>query len=139
LLERSAAAVEQILEKRFQTERAGDAVFNFGDLFRGEFFPARADRSILPKAAEEELDFGERKTHLGGKANQQDAVESVRGVTTLAADTVGRGKQTEPFIVADRRSAETGAVSKLADFHGTSPSAATVAGSFSRSFSAEGF
>ena len=109
--------MEEILEKGFQAESAGDAVSNLGELLGGEFSPARADRSIIPEAAEEKLDFCERETHLAGKANQQDAVESVRGVTTLAADTVGRGEQTEPFIVADGRSSETGAVSKLADFH----------------------
>ena len=109
--------MEEILEKGFQAESAGDAVSNLGELLGGEFSPAPADRSIIPEAAEEKLDFCERETHLAGKANQQDAVESVRGVTTLAADTVGRGEQAKPFIVADGRSSETGAVSKLADFH----------------------
>ena len=112
--------MEQILEKDFQAERAGDRVFNLGEFLCGQFFPARADRNIIPKPAEEELDFGEGEIHLAGEANQQDTVEGVRRVTTLAADTVGRSEQTEPFIVADGGSVQTSAVRKLADLHGTS-------------------
>ena len=47
--------MEEILEKRFEAESAGDAVFNLGKLLCGEFFPARADRSIIAEAAEEDV------------------------------------------------------------------------------------
>jgi hypothetical protein len=53
--------MKQILEKSFQTDRAGDAVCNLGKFFCGELFPARTDRNIIPEAAEEELDFREEK------------------------------------------------------------------------------
>jgi len=118
--------MKQIPEKSFQTERAGDAVFNLREFFCGELFPTRTDRSMIPEAAEEELAFGEGETHLAREANQQDTVESVRGIATLAADTVGRGEQSDTFIVADRGGLETGARGKFADFHGTSPGAATM-------------
>ena len=70
LLEGGAAAVEQALEKGFETEGAGDVVFDLGEFFGGEFFPARADRGIVAEAAEEELDFAEGEAHLAGKADQ---------------------------------------------------------------------
>ena len=94
--------MEQILEKSFQTERADDAIFDLGEFFCGELFPARADRSLIPEAAKEKLDFGKGETHLAREANQQDTVESVSRVAALAADAMRRRKQAELFVVTDR-------------------------------------
>jgi len=69
-------AMLKILEERFEAKGAGDAGFDFGELSGGEFFPARADGSVVAEAVEEELDFGKREAHLSREANQEDAVES---------------------------------------------------------------
>ena len=117
MLERSTVAMLKILEKGLETERAGDACFDFGKLSGGEFFPARADGSIVAEAAEEELGFWERETHLAGETNEKDAVESFGRIAALAADAVRRSKETEFFVVADGGGVVAGAVSELADFH----------------------
>jgi hypothetical protein len=120
LLERSAVAMEQVLEKSFEKERASYAVFDFRELFRGELLPARTHWSIVPKTTEEELDFGEGEAHLAGETNEQDAVESVGRVATLAAGAVRRRQQTESFVVADGGGIHAGAVSEFANLHGDS-------------------
>jgi len=56
-LKRSAAAMEQMLEERFETEGALDGVLDFGDFAVSEFFPARADRLVIAETVEKELDF----------------------------------------------------------------------------------
>lgn len=121
LVEGSAAAMEKALEQGLEAKGALDAAFDFGDLAVGEFFPAGADRDVIAEAAEEEFDFGKREAHVAGKANEPNAVESVRRVAALAAHPVRRGEQAEFFVVADGGGVEAGAVSELADFHGFSP------------------
>ena len=118
LVEGSAAAMEKALEQRLETEGAGDTGLDFDELSGGELFPPRADGRIVAEAAEEESDFGKREAHVAGKANEQNVVESIRRVATLAAHAVRRGKQAESFVVADGGSVEAGAMSELADFHG---------------------
>ena len=61
--------------------------------FAASFLGARADRSILPQAAEEELDFGKGQAHLAREANQPDAVGSVRRATTLLNSGSCAGKR----------------------------------------------
>jgi len=92
LLERSAAAAKKALEKGFETEGAGDAGFDFGEFPSGKLLPARTDGSVVAEAAEEELDFVEGEAHLAGEANEQDTVESVGGITTLATSAVRRSE-----------------------------------------------
>lgn len=92
LFEGGAAAMLKILQKSFEAKRASDAGFDFGELAGGEFFPARADGSVVAEAVEEEFDFGERKTHFAGKTNEQHSVEGVRGIAALAAGAV-RGRE----------------------------------------------
>jgi len=118
LLEGSAVAKLKVLEKSLEAERAGDAGFYFGELAGGEFFPARADGSFFAEAVEEELDFGEREAHFSCEANEEDAVESVRGIAALAAGAMRRSEQAEFLVVADGGGVEAGAVSEFADFHG---------------------
>src|SRR5437773_7086403 len=86
-------AMLKVLEKGFEAERADDVVFDLDEFFGSEFFPARADWSVVAEAAEKELDFGEGETHFAGEANKQDAVEGVRGIAALTASTVWRGGQ----------------------------------------------
>ena len=101
MLEGDAAAMLKILEKSFEAEPAGDAGFDFGELSGGEFFPARADGGIVAEAVEEELNFGKGETHFAGEADEQDAVQGVGGIATLAAKAVRGSEQAEFFVVTD--------------------------------------
>ena len=122
LIERSTTAAKQSLKKSFKTQRTGDVVFDLGELSRCEFFPTRADGRIVAKAAEEELDFNEGEAHFAGKANEQDAIEGVRGIATLAAGAVRWSEQAEFLVVADGGSVQARATSEFSDFHLCVPS-----------------
>jgi hypothetical protein len=116
-LERGAAAAKESLEKGFEFEGAGNVLFDFGELADGEFFPAGADWGVVAEAGEEKLDFGEGEAHVGGEADEEDAMEGVAGVAALAAGPLGRGKEAQFFVVADGGGVEVGAGGELADFH----------------------
>src|SRR5690348_4565045 len=96
-----------------------DVLLDFDELASGEFFPARADRSVIAKPAEEEFDFGESEAHVRGETDQEYARESIAGVTALAAEALGRGEQAAFFVVADGGGVEAGGAGELADFHGS--------------------
>lgn len=117
LLEGSAAAAEKALEKSFEAKPTGNAGFDLGELLGGKFFPARADGCVVAKAAEEEFDFRQGETHFSGEANEQDAVESVWGITALAAGAVRRSEEAESFVVADGGGVKACAVGEVADSH----------------------
>lgn len=110
-------AAAEALQEPFEFEGAGDVLFDFGELPGGEFFPARADGSIVAEAAEEELDFGEGKSHFAGEADEEDTMNGVGGITTLAAETLGRGEEAHFLVIADGGGVKVGAAGKLADFH----------------------
>jgi len=118
LLERSAMAMPKVLEKSFQTKRAGDAGFDLGELSGGELFPARADGSVVAEAVEEELDFREGEAHFSGEADEEDAVERVRRIAALAAGAMRGSEEAEFFVVADGGGAEACATGEFTDFHG---------------------
>src|SRR5260370_42325243 len=82
-----------------------------------QFFPAGADRGVVPEAVEEELDLAEREAHVAGEADEQHAVEGVAGVAALAADAVLSGEKPHFLVVADGGSVDAGARGELADFH----------------------
>ncbi len=63
-LEGGAVAAEEALEEGFEFEGAGDGLIDFAELAGGEFFPARADGSVVAEAAEEEFDFGKGEAHV---------------------------------------------------------------------------
>jgi hypothetical protein len=92
-------------------------LFDFDEFPGGEFFPARADGGVITEPAEEELDFGEGEAHVGGEADEEDAMEGVAGIAALAADTLRRGEKATFLIVADGGGVEVGASGELADFH----------------------
>ena len=117
MLERSAVAMLEILQKGFETEPAGDAGFDFGELFGGEFFPARPDGGLVAEAVEEELDFREGEAHFSGETDEEDAVESFRGIAALAAGAMRGSEEAEFFVVADGRGVEACAMGELTDFH----------------------
>jgi hypothetical protein len=117
LIERSTTAAEQALEKSFEAQRTGDVFFDLGELSRCEFLPTRADARIVAEAAEEELDFDEGEAHFARKANEQDAIEGVRGIATLAAGTVRWNEQAEFLVVANGGSVQARAASEFPDFH----------------------
>jgi hypothetical protein len=110
-------AAEEALEEGFELEGASDSLFDLGELAGGEFSPAGADGSVVAEAAEEELDFGEGEAHVGGEADEEDAVERVGGIATLASDALGRGEEAHFFVVADGRGVEVGAGGEFTDFH----------------------
>jgi hypothetical protein len=114
-------AMAKALKEGFKFEGAGDGLLDFGELAGGEFFPARADGSIVAEAAEEEFDFGEGEAHLAGEADEEHTVESVAGVAALAAKALGRGEEAALFVVTDGGGVEIGASSELADFHDGDP------------------
>ena len=118
LLEGSAVAMLKVLEKSLETEPAGDAGVDFGEFSGGEFFPARADRCVVAKTVEEELDFREGEAHFAGEADEEDAVEGARGIASLATGAMRRSEQAELFVVADGGSVKAGAKGEFTDFHG---------------------
>jgi hypothetical protein len=121
LLERNTVAVEEALEEGFKFEGAGDVLFDFEELASGKFFPARADRSVVAEAAEEKLDLGEGEAHVGGEADEEDAVEGIAGIPALAAEALGWDEEAALFVVADGGGVEVGAAGELADFHDDLP------------------
>jgi hypothetical protein len=96
--------MQKVFEERFQAARAADALIDFLDLSVREFVPARPDWGVVPQPVEKHFDLVQRESHLARKADEEHAVECVRGVSTLAACTVGRGKQSASFVVTDRGS-----------------------------------
>jgi hypothetical protein len=116
-LERGATAVKEALEEGFEFEGAGYGLIDFGELAGGEYFPARADRGVVAETAEEELDFGESEAHVGGEANEKDAVQGVTGIAALSAEALGYGEQAHFFVVADGGGVEVGAGGEFTDSH----------------------
>jgi len=110
-------AVAQALQERFEFERAGDVLFDLGELPGGELFPAGADGRIVAEAAQEKLDFGEGKAHVAGEADKKNAMEGVGRIAALAAKAMGRWEEAALFVVADGGGVEVGGAGKLADFH----------------------
>src|SRR6202171_2737486 len=117
VLEGGATAVEEVLKKRFELERAGNVLFDFDEFPGGEFFPARADGGVVAEGAEEEFDFGEGEAHVRGEADEEDAMEGVAGIAALADDPLGRGGEAHFFVVAGGGGVAAGAGGKFTDFH----------------------
>jgi len=120
-LQRSAAAVQEMLEKGFQAERALETLIDLGDLPMRELFPARADGGVVAKAVEEELDLAEGEIHVAGEADEEDAIEGVAGIAALAANALGGGEEAHFFVVTDGGSVEAGALGEFSDFHFSLP------------------
>lgn len=110
-------AAQKPLKERLKFERAGNVLFNFDEFPGGEFFPARADGDVVAEAVEEELDFSECEAHVGGETDQEDAMERVARVATLAADPLWHGEEAEFFVVTDGGGVEVGAGGEFTDFH----------------------
>jgi hypothetical protein len=96
--------MQKVFEERSQTPRALDAPLDFLNFSVREFFPARPNWGVVAQAVEKNFDLVQRESHLARKADEEHAVECIRGVTPLAAGTMGRGKQSASFVVADRGS-----------------------------------
>jgi hypothetical protein len=116
-LERGAVAAEETLEEGFEFDGAGDGLIDFAELVGGEFFPAGTDGSVVAEAAEEEFDFSEGEAHVGGEADEKDAMKGVAGIASLAADALGRSEEAEFFVVADGGGIEASTASEFTDFH----------------------
>jgi hypothetical protein len=116
-LQRSAMAVQEMLEKGFQAERALETLIDLGDLPMRELFPARADRRVVAKAMKEELDLAESEIHLACEADEEHAVKGVCGVAALAADALGGSEEAHFFVIADGGGVEPGAGGEFPDLH----------------------
>jgi hypothetical protein len=116
-LERNTAAMKQVREERFKAEGTPDVVFDFGDFAGSESFPARADGSVVAETVEEELDLAEGEAHVGGEADQQNAMECGAGIAALATDALRRGEEAHFFVVTDGGGVEAGVTGEFTDFH----------------------
>jgi hypothetical protein len=85
-------AMQEVFEQRFQTARAANVLVDFLDLLVRELFPPRPDWGVIPQPVEKNFDLAQRESHIAGKADEEHAVECVRGIPALAARTVGRGE-----------------------------------------------
>jgi len=96
--------MQKVFEERFEAPRALDASLDFLNLSVREFFPAGPNWGVVPQPVEKNFDLAQCESHLARKADEEHAVECVRGVPPLAAGTVGRGEQSASFVVTDRGS-----------------------------------
>lgn len=113
----AGAAGLEALKKMKQAPGEKKALLEFGDLARGEFAPAGGNGSALAEAIEKQLDLGKGEIHFSGKADEQNAIESLGGVAPLARDACGGWKQADFFVIADSGGGDAGLRSELADFH----------------------
>jgi hypothetical protein len=116
-LEGGTVAAKEALNEEFEFEGAGDVLIDFDEFPGGKFFPAGADGGVITEPVEEELDFGEGEAHVGGEADEEDAMEGVAGIAALAAEPLGRGEEAAFLIVADGGGVEVGASGEFTDFH----------------------
>lgn len=117
ILQRRALAAKQVLEQRFQPERALDGSFCFLYFVGRQLSPAGPYRGIILQAAQEDFDLRQRETHVAREPDEQHAVNRFRGVPALASGAVGRREHAHPLIVANRRSIQAGAAGKFSDLH----------------------
>src|SRR6266700_5956581 len=93
--------MQKVFEERFQAPRALDAPLDFLNFSVRQFFPAWPDWHVVSQSVEKHFDLVQRESHLARKPDEEHAVECVRRIAPLAARTVGYGKQTASFLVAD--------------------------------------
>jgi hypothetical protein len=74
-------------------------LFDFG---LSEPFPPFTYRRFVTKAAQENPDFLERKTHVSREPYQQHAVNGLIGVTALPARAIRSRNQAKLFVVPNR-------------------------------------
>ena len=122
-LQGSAAALEEMLQKRLQAQRTRDAFIELGNLVMSEFFPARADGGIVTQAVEEKFDLVESEPHFPGEADEEHAVEGFAGVAALAAGAMRRSEQAHFFVVTEGGSVKASARGEFSDFHVLLPGA----------------
>jgi len=63
-------------------------LFHLADLSLCQFFPSRANWSVVSQTIHEEFDLVQRKTHVAGKTNEKHTVDSLGRVVSLAGDTL---------------------------------------------------
>ena len=129
MVELHAAAMAEALEIVQEALGEDEAVLEFRDFARGEFAPAGRDGGVGAKAVQKKADFGEGEVHFAGNADEQDAVESVRGITALAVDTLGGREKAELFVIADGGGGDAGLRGEFTDFHGGGGSCLRAVGS----------
>jgi len=109
--------MQKVFEERFQVPSAPNTILDFLNFSAREFFPARPNWRVVPQAVEKNFDLAQRESHLARKADEEHAVEGIRGVPALAARTVGRGKQCASFVVTDRGSVQSRTAGEFAYLH----------------------
>jgi hypothetical protein len=102
-LQRGAAALQQMLEQRFQEQRLFDGPLDLRDLAMSQFSPAGTYRGASAQTVQEDSDFAKGKTHVAGETDEQDAMDCVVWIPALSADTVRSREQAYFFVVTDGR------------------------------------
>ena len=110
-----------MLEERFQAKRTLNRFIHFADFAMGEFFPARANRSVVAQTVEKEFDLAEGEAHVAGEANEKRAVEGVARITPMTSRAVRRGKQAHFFVVAEGGGVKADTGGEFPDFHFSAP------------------
>jgi hypothetical protein len=82
-------------------------IIQFGKLSFGERSPAFRSASDIAETKEQMAGFGQCKTELTRTLNDCQPVKRCSVVSSLAADSWGAGKQSNSFIVPNRRCLES--------------------------------
>jgi hypothetical protein len=67
---RSATAIEQVFEQRFQAAQSLNGFLDFLHFAASKFPPARTNRSFVPQTVQEEPDLAEGKAHVTGQRDE---------------------------------------------------------------------
>ena len=87
-LERSARTLQQVFAQCPQPARAPDGLLDLLELSMSQFPPARAKLGVIPQATEEEFDLVQGESHIACEADKEHAVNSMAGISALAADSI---------------------------------------------------
>ena len=90
-----------------------DGVVHLFDFGVSQFLPARAYWGVVSQAGQEEFDFCKGETHVGGKADQEDAVQCVSGIPALASDAVWCFENAQVLVITNGRWFEASATGKF--------------------------
>jgi hypothetical protein len=122
----TGAAGLEALEEAEEAAGEEEACLELGNFVGGELAPAGGNGGSRAKTVQEELNFGKRKVHFGGEADEEEAVEGFWGVAALVVEAVGGWEEADAFVVADSGRRETGLGGEITDFHcGVAPSDTT--------------
>jgi hypothetical protein len=82
-----------------------------------KFFPAGADRGIVPQAAEKRFHLPEREAHFTGEAEEAEPIDGIAGVAALTSYALGRRGKADFFVISYSGSVEICGGGEFTDFH----------------------